>query len=218
MTGSVGPNLTGMKFGRLTVVERSGSKRGSGVLWNCACECGRIQTAITAELRNGHVRSCGCLMRDISREKATRHGKSQTPAYKVWCGMIERCTNPGNTFFKDYGARGITVCDRWKDFSAFLADMGERPPGLTLDRRDNDRGYEPGNCRWATKTTQARNTRTTVLLEHNGVTAPLTEWAEKLGICAGTIHSRINFLGWSVEKALTQPVRPIVRLAVLTNR
>jgi hypothetical protein len=114
----------------------------------------------------------------------------------IWSSMVRRCTNPRNKAFPAYGGRGITVCDRWRDFTNFLADMGECPEGLSIDRKDNDKGYEPGNCRWATQSEQCRNTRRNVILTLNGVSHCLVEWAEITGINYGTLNDRIR-RGWS---------------------
>lgn len=138
------------------------------------------------------------------------HGHTQahgivSPTYCSWQNMKTRCTNPSHAQFKDYGAKGITMCSRWEKFENFLADMGERPEGRTLDRIDNDKGYEPGNCRWATAKEQAREKRRN--LTHNGITLSVTDWAAKLGIKQATLNARLNRHGWSVEKALTTPAR-----------
>jgi hypothetical protein len=119
--------------------------------------------------------------------------------------MIGRCTNPNNSHFASYGGRGISVCDRWRDFPTFLADMGEKPVGMSIDRIDIDGNYEPGNCRWTTAKQQARNKRSTRLLTYDGQTRPLLEWAERLGLNPGTLSDRV-YAGWSDEAALTTPV------------
>lgn len=127
---------------------------------------------------------------------------SETPIYNAWRHMINRCENPNDNRFAYYGGRGIKVCERWRSsFENFLEDMGERPPNRSLDRIDNDRGYEPGNCRWATRKEQARNKRTTRFIVFRGERRPLVEWAEILGIPAYSIWNRIR-LGWTDEEAL----------------
>ncbi len=120
--------------------------------------------------------------------------------------MRQRCNNPNDHKYRNYGARGITVCDRWSKFEKFLEDMGEKPLGLTLDRIDNNGNYEPSNCRWATLTEQARNKRNNVMLTHEGQTYCLAEWAERTGLTYRTICSR-HYSGWDIHKILTTPSR-----------
>jgi hypothetical protein len=151
--------LTGQKFGRLTAVRDIAIIKGQGAQWLCRCDCGNEAKIIAKRLKSGHTRSCGCLHTEAVRRPRT-HGGSQTNAYSSWQNMISRCTHPSYPSYEHYKARGITVCDRWKSFENFLADMGERPGGFreySLERIDNDKGYEPGNCCWATWKEQAKN-------------------------------------------------------------
>jgi hypothetical protein len=141
-----------------------------------------------------------------------KHLMAGTSIYKTWCGFRKRCNDPGDKNYGNYGGRGITVCDRWNNsFENFYADMGSRPPGMTLDRRDNDGPYSPENCRWATKLEQTRNRRVTNFVTHQGITLPLPEWCERAGVDYETTHNRLFKHGWSLEKALSAPVRRVIR-------
>ncbi|WNV50607.1 hypothetical protein [Pseudomonas phage Rollin] len=150
----------GDRYGRLVIKSNTRKTRANGSIqaFVCICDCGVEVVIDKYNLRNGHAQSCGCLHRQRTSQAKKMHGKSHTKIYYIWQTMIARCTNPKNGSYERYGARGITVCDRWvESFSNFYADMGDPPPGTTLDRRDNDQGYAPGNCRWATAHQQARN-------------------------------------------------------------
>ena len=143
----------------------------------------------------------------MNRVGNLKHGGHGTLTYARWKSMMQRCSDSNNTNFERYGGSGITVCDRWHSFDAFLADMGEcKDKTLTLDRLKNDIGYQPGNCRWATKKEQNLNRSMTVLLTHNGITQSVSEWATAIGIPANSLHARL-YLGWSTERALTQPLK-----------
>ena len=157
-------DISGEKYGRLTAVSRT-EHAGSCAYWTCQCECGETCVVATSDLRSGHTRSCGCLRREIAPKASLTHGNTRgrrfSPTYVVWTAIKMRCLRASSPTYKDYGARGITVCDRWRDsFEAFLADMGERPSRKhSIDRINNSKGYEPGNCRWATQAEQVRNSR-----------------------------------------------------------
>ena len=185
-------DLTGMKFGRLTVIERaesyvlpsSGKKRSQ---WLCECECGNRCVVQAGHLKSGHTQSCGCLNRDIVKERAT-HGESKTPLYFVWKSMRQRCKNPNNRRYRDYGGRGIDICKEWDEFLNFKdwALKNGYKEGLTIDRINNDLGYSPSN---------------------NGKTQTQKQWAEELGINYGTLENRLYTYGWDVEKSFNEPIR-----------
>lgn len=204
--------LVGRFFYRLTVLSKLPSSKGV-THWECKCTCGTIKSVRGSDLVNGKTKSCGCLNREVASRQGklnTRgpvtHGYSKTSTYSIWMGMRTRCNNPKALYFKDYGGRGITVCERWSKFENFLADMGERPGNLQIDREDNNGNYEPGNVRWVTCSVNGRNKRDTRFLTVDGVTKCLAEWAEVKKINAAVILKRILH-GWSVENAVMQPLR-----------
>lgn len=207
-------NITGRRFGKLIALGPV-SRKHKEIIWECLCDCGNETTTVVSSLRAGLTQSCGCLHRERARMANITHGMSKTPIFKTWKGITQRCTNPNNPAFKNYGERGIVMCDEWQQsFEAFYAHVSHLSnfsvKGYTLDRANNDLGYLPGNMRWATRTEQNRNKRVrqdSRLLTHNGKTQHLTTWAKELGIRQSAIRDRLHD-GWSVERALTIPVRP----------
>jgi hypothetical protein len=205
-------NLVGRKFGLLKVVSFVGRNKRSDAIWSCLCRCGGRTINSTDSLTSGNARSCGCRRVNLRRGKDApcfRHGLAATPEYSVWRAMIQRCRNPRNPAYRNYGARGITVCDRWAgSFADFIADMGLRPyKGLSIERINNAGHYEPGNCKWATKIERCQNTRKTHFLTLNGTTRSCSEWAKILGIGRSTLYARLRY-GWTDEEALVTPIQP----------
>lgn len=151
-------DIAGQKFTRLTVLERAESK-GKHAAWKCVCDCGNEKIVMGANLRTGQVKSCGCLLRESSRVRSTKHGLFGTPEYQILQSIIQRCENENDKSYEQYGGRGITVCERWKNsLENFMTDMGNRPSSKhSIDRIEVHGNYEPDNCRWATKTEQSRN-------------------------------------------------------------
>lgn len=181
------------------------------VVYDAVCDCGTDRRVRGYQLRSGRTTSCGCA-RPVPSQLRHGHSKREkdSPEYVAWRSMIGRCRNPKATNYRWYGGRGISVCDRWSSFDAFLEDMGTRPPGCNIERIDNSGNYEPGNCRWATRKEQGRNKRNNVVLSMNGETLCVAEWAERTGIKRHTISARLA-KGWPVDRALSVPVRALVR-------
>src|SRR5215472_1004899 len=153
------------RYGRLTVLRLS--RRRGRVAWECQCDCGQSIVVARSELQTGDTQSCGCLRRENTQQQFRRHGMSQSGTYRSWKLMKRRCLNPNTVQWRYYGGRGIWVCQRWRRFENFLADMGERPSGMTIDRINNDDGYYPENCRWTTQNDQLRNRRKAWVLKHS---------------------------------------------------
>lgn len=201
-------DLTGQKIGRLTVINRS--EKRPRAWWNCKCDCGKECVMSNMALTVNKLPSCGCWDAELRGSWLVKHGHAitgkMTTEYRVWRSMKNRCHDPNNQQYKNYGGRGISVCERWHSFENFLSDMGNRPGGAEIDRKDNFGNYEPGNCRWTTKKVNNRNRRDNHILEFNGEKKCIAEWAEKTGIGWHTIYYRIYKCGWSIDEALTAPV------------
>lgn len=197
--------MTGEVFGRLAVVGRSGSDKSGNAKWRCVCECGEVKDVLGQSLRNGSTVSCGCFNREIVSSHKT-HGASHTSEYKAWYGMLQRCTNPNHEKWHRYGGRGISVCDRWKDYQNFLNDMGTRPPGMTIDRENNDGNYEPSNCRWATQKTQGNNRGNNRTFTIDGIERTLSDASRKFGISKETVRGRLS-CGWEADAAFKTPIQ-----------
>lgn len=196
----------GNRYGRLVVVgmtECQSRATDRRPWWMCRCDCGNLFAAICRDVRSGNTKSCGCLRKDhpnsMTHGHSPRSGWSGT--YKSWSLMMDRCRNPVCPHFSNYGGRGIRVCERWHSFENFLADMGDRPPKMSIDRIDNERGYEPGNCRWATVAEQSRNRRNVIMFEHNGQRLCVAEWEREWGFPRDRVTDRLRH-GWTIEEAL----------------
>lgn len=160
-------DFTGKKFGRLTVIDRFENTVRGTATWNCICDCGQNIVVRGNALQSGNTRSCGCLQREDASERFTTHGLRNSREWHIWTGMKQRCQNQNNPNYHDYAGRGITVCDEWQSFERFIADMGMSPTTKhTIERLDNNAGYYPSNCVWATRQQQSRNKR----IQHNNKT------------------------------------------------
>lgn len=203
--------MVGERFARWTVLSPGLRSRG-GLAARCRCECGEERVIPECRLKTGGSKSCGCYSADTSRKRKLTHGHgtrgARLPEYRVWEAMKRRCLRPTDKNYRNYGARGISVCERWlASFDAFLSDMGMRPsPDHQIDRVNNDGNYEPANCRWATRSEQCRNRRTTRLVEYQGRTQCVLSWCEELGLNFAVVRARLQ-LGWSAERAFLAPVR-----------
>lgn len=199
-------DLTGMVFGRLAVLSIADEKQGDKYKWLCQCSCGNLTIKTGSDMKKGNTTSCGCLAKELSSERATKHGMSSSKEYSAWQAMIDRCNRKGNEYYHKYGGRGIEVCEEWiNDFSTFLNDMGKAPTKEhSIERIDNDGNYEPYNCKWATKQEQSQNRSNTVWIEYNGETKCLSEWARIVGVSNQTFRHRVMKFG--IELAMTMPL------------
>jgi len=206
-------DITGQSFGRWTVLKFHDkaiykyAKGGSTVpRWLCRCACGKEKIVRGNTLKNESSVSCGCHKTELQIARQFKHGMTKTPEYAAWAHMMDRCGNPKNVEYHNYGARGITVCDRWKTAANFLSDMGKRPSANhSLERENNELGYSPDNCVWATMPEQTNNKRTNRRLRFRGKVQTISQWATELGISQTNIWNRL-IDGWSTEDTLTIPV------------
>lgn len=200
---ALNPVEPGTRFARLIVLGSGPRNKHKQTTSICLCDCDSRATILNISLRSGLSTSCGCRAKDLSRARAT-HGHNRVGyragTYITWSAMLTRCFNPNQRSYRDYGARGITVCERWLRFENFLADMGERPDHHTLERKDNNGNYEPSNCKWATTKEQSRNTSRTLRFTIDGIAACAKDHASRLGINYGTLKSRLES-GWTPELA-----------------
>lgn len=202
-------DLTGKRFHHLEILERdkTGTKNTRVVMWLCKCDCGKVVSVRSENIRSGHSKSCGCLKVKRGSETNHIHGMSRTKIHGVWCRIISRCESSTDHAFQHYGGRGIKVCDSWHDFRNFLNDMGHPPtPRHSIDRIDVNGNYEPQNCRWSTAKEQARNRRNNHLVTIGTKTMSVAEWAETNEMSGTALRSRIA-RGWDPVEAITKPVR-----------
>ena len=209
-------NLTGKRFGTLLVLSSAPSERHPNgryyAMWYCKCDCGKRVTKSSMNLTSGDTKSCGC--KTYTGVNRIKHGYARKirdrAIYHVWGGMIDRCENPNCMNYHRYGGRGIRVCRRWrKSFINFLRDIGERPLGTSLDRKNNNRGYSPSNCRWATRAVQSNNTSRNKFITYRGRRLTLSQWAKRLGLTVGVFWCRLNKMHWSMDKIVKTPPRKL---------
>ena len=199
--------LSGHKFGRLTVLEFHSVTWNNMALWRCVCDCGKEKIVRGSHLKLGQVTTCGSHRSETAKahlNKYQTHGMSHSATYRCWAAMMYRCRSSNHVSHARYKDRGISVCAKWHDFENFLADMGERPSGRhSIERKNNNLGYDPNNCTWATPKEQGRNTCKNHRLTFRGETMCISEWAEQTGIGSTTIRERIK-RGWSTDRSLTE--------------
>ena len=199
-------NLIGKRFGRLLVLEFSHKNKFGNFHWKVKCDCGKENITCGNSLTRGKTKSCGCLQSEIASKLSKyhyKHGMSGSSIHNTWLSMKQRCLDKKCPAYKNYGGRGIKVCNRWlHSFENFYADMGDRPEGLTLERIDNGKGYYKDNCKWADWITQQNNRRNNHLLTYKGVTLTLIQWAKKLDLSYPMLRVRI-YRKWSIERVLS---------------
>jgi hypothetical protein len=199
---------TGEKFNRWTVIKEVARDKHKRRMILCRCECGTEKVVPLTYLRSGESKSCGCMKIEMFIRQNTKHGGSRTKLYKVWTSMKQRCLNEKCSVFEGYGGRGITICDEWLDYETFrkwAVSTGYKN-GLTIERKDVNGNYEPGNCEWIPQSKQSMNTRSNRIINFNGKSQTLKEWSVETGINYDTLFGRLR-KGWSIKRALTERVR-----------
>lgn len=197
-------DLTGQTFGRL-FIEKQSKNIGNRISWDCNCICGKKTVVLGCNLVSKHTTSCGCFGKEKLSKIRKVHGMHDSNEYKIWRGIRNRCFNKNEPAYKNYGGRGITVCERWNSFENFLIDMGRRPNGLSIERVNVNGNYEPGNCCWVTMKAQQANRRDTVRVCISGSTKPLKHWCDDLGIAYKKVHLRLTRYGKEINTALGLP-------------
>lgn len=200
-------DLTGQRSGRLIVIKEHGRNKQGKAVWLCQCECGNLKTVYSYSLISKTTLSCGCLQKEVVKERSITHNKTKTRLYKTWANIKTRCYNPKFTYYKYYGGRGIKMCDEWQAFEAFhaWAITSGYSDNLTIERIKNDGNYEPGNCKWVTMKEQANNKSSNQNLSYAGKTQTLKQWSEEIGISYYALIQRLH-LGWSAKEILTTKI------------
>lgn len=194
-------DLVGKRFERLTVIGCHDKNKWGNYRWKCLCDCGKIIIVRSGDLKSRNTKSCGC----FQSERVTTHGYCYSKTYHIWQSMKDRCLNQNNHGYKDYGGRGISVCNRWLKFENFLKDVGEIPNGFELDRINNNGNYSPKNCKLSTRKEQTRNTRRNRIILFDGKNQCLSAWAEEYNMSKQALKGRLDN-GWPIKKALETPV------------
>jgi hypothetical protein len=187
-------NISGQTFGRLTAIGIAGISAKQSLIWECLCVCGGKKNALAYELRSGKVSSCGCKIKEgvAVTHGYARKGQKRSPTYSIWAAMLQRCRNPKDPAYAHYGGRGITVDSKWHSFVAFISDMGEAPKGMSLERKDNNKGYEKANCVWSTTAQQASNRRNNVWVLLDGEKMLFTYALKKIGYDRANAYQKMK--------------------------
>lgn len=209
----------GDRFGRLVIRSGAPQRPFGQRYWLCQCDCGQTKEIRDTSLWSGRTKSCGCLMKEVTGSINFKHGHArpgkQTRTYRCWRNMLQRCEDATHPHYKNYGGRGIGVCERWHDFKMFLADMGESPDGMTIERVHNGRNYTPGNCKWANRVEQCNNKRNNRVIIIDGERKTMTQWARFFGVSTNTFYKR-TAKGMPPEEAFTK--RALVTLTAVQMR
>lgn len=202
-------DLTGQRFGELVVLHRATNYGGSATAWLCRCDCGNEKVFLAANLTTGRSTSCGCSRLRKTSQKLSTHRETKSRLYHIWGNMLTRCYNKNSAHYIHYGARGIVVCEEWKKYENFRdwALSNGYDEHLTIERKNVNGGYDPDNCVWATRKQQANNKRTSRIVEFEGEQHTVAEWADKLGMDKRALWDRLFVQNWSIERALTTPLR-----------